>query len=372
MRDVAVVGAGINGALCAYRLHKAGYDVCVFDSRGAAGGGSGAAGAFLSPKFLKSGEIKTLVNTALNEAFDFYGEEFPSFFERHPLLHIARDERDARNIRICKEEDDFKLCDSPAPFTPEAEHAFICNSAIVDAAGLIRSVTQQVAFKDEEILTLSKQEQGWLLNGRYAFRRVILATGAYGELSKEPYLQGVIRGIWGHRIDVTCTFENPVSIHRFVSLSPSHEGVLSIGATHDVSYDPGSGVAYDVEAGRAELLQKARLSIGRELEGVTVVRDYTGLRSGSSDYLPLVGELVDAQTTLSTVPMKSLSRKKPDYERFLYHEGLYMINGSAGYGFVLAPFLSRVLCEHIVRGAAVPKALQPARFFSRYVRRKLL
>ena len=100
-----------------------------------------------------------------------------------------------------------------------------------------------------------------------------------------------------------------------------------------------------------------------------VVKDYVGLRSGSSDYLPIVGQVVDSAKTFQKLTRRELEFKKQDFSKYCYHDGLYMINGSAGYGFVLAPFLGYTLTQAIIKNEPIDAKIDVARFFARYARR---
>ena len=369
MTDVAIVGAGINGTALAYRLAKEGVDVALFDSE-IAGGGSGAAGAFLSPKFLKSSDVKSLVNEALQEAFPFYEKVDVTLIKRYPLLHIAKDERDAKNIRYMKEHNEIEELDTPPPFIPKNEYVYTDNSALVDAKRMCEKLAENASFFETQITQIERKEGFWSLNdGEYRAKKLVLATGAYKALADEIYLAGTLRGIWGHRIDVACDLKSDISVHQYVSISASQNGRLSIGATHDVHFRPGSGIAYDFEKGRAELIGKATRTV--ELGKVKVLRDYVGLRSGSIDHLPIVGRVADFGATLKKLGSFELKKKRQDFDEYAYHQDLYMINGSAGYGFVLAPLLSRLLCAHILQNTPLPSKLEPVRFLPRYVRREL-
>ena len=94
-----------------------------------------------------------------------------------------------------------------------------------------------------------------------------------------------------------------------------------------------------------------------------------GLRSGSFDYMPLVGELVLSSETLANKDIR-FKVKKPDFSEYSYYPNLTMINGSGGYGFVLAPYLAKILVEHILYDAEISKRLIPARFFARWVKKR--
>ncbi len=366
MYDVAVIGAGINGTVTAFMLHQAGKKVVVFDKGGMASGGSGAAGAFLSPKFVKSGELKNLINTALDEAFDFYPAISEEFFHTYPLLHIAKDEKDAKNLLHVKQNDPLPFLENP-PITPKNEYIYTAKSAIVDAKEMCETLLKDIEFQKQHVTSLEYKNGKWILDKTLQVKTVVLATGAYKHLLDEVYLTNVIRGIWGHRIDIKTTTFNPLSIHQFVSISPSKNGVLSIGATHDVHFHPENHQEYDLQKGRDELLEKASQTL--DLENVKVIRDYTGLRSGTYDYIPVIGKIVNSTKTIQKLSTKELTRKKADYTQYRYYPDLYMINGSAGYGFVLAPYLAKYLVEYIVFGKEFPRELEAARFFSRYVRK---
>ncbi len=368
MEDVAVVGAGINGVICAYLLRQKGYRVTLYDAKGVAKGGSGAAGAFLSPKFAKGGELKTLINKALDFALAFYTERFPEYIASYPLLHIAKDEKDAAILRFVRQSGALPLLHNP-PFTPSMEFIYTSKSAIVDAQKMCDAFAKKIPLVQEKIETLKYHDNHWHLNRTYTAKKLILATGAYSRLLHAPYLQNAVRGIWGHRITIATTTQIPCSLHRFVSISPTRNGISAIGATHNVHFDPNGNEAYDYEAGRAELLEKAALTL--KLDGVEVLEDFVGLRSGSSDYIPLLGGVVDEERSLQKYSLPLLKAKKRNYSDLVYHDNVYMINGSAGYGFVLAPYLAHTLVEHITAKHPIPSELDVGRFFLRYVRRRL-
>jgi tRNA 5-methylaminomethyl-2-thiouridine biosynthesis bifunctional protein len=366
--DVAIVGSGINGALSAYLLEKNNLKVTVFEKDKIAGGGSGAAGAFLSPKFVKTSKLKNLINNSLDIALKFYDENFTECINRYNLLHIAKDEKDAKNLKYVKSHNEFELLNNP-PFIPNNEYIYISKSAIVDAKKLIYELLKNVTFINQNITTIRKKDDYWVLNDKYKAKKVILSTGAYkNDFLNEEYMKKAIRGIWGHRIDIKTTTKNDISIHQFVSISPNKNGVISIGATHNVHYHPQtSKETYCMQSAQEELLQKASRTI--PLENVQIIKDYMGLRSGSSDYLPIIGEFVDSKKTFEALSRRELEFKKQDFSKYIYHKGLYTINASAGYGFVLAPYLADTLVKNILYDKEIDTSLQVARFFARYARR---
>ena len=372
MYDIAVIGAGINGCAIAHELTKAGKRVLLLDMESIAGGGSGAAGAFISPKFSKSGELKELLRDAFVYSLDFYEKNFPRVLRKAPLIHIAKDEESCKTLISYKETAAINLT-TPSKSTmnalteeAKAKENVCVDAGIVNAQAACSALGKLAKFVKLKVDSLVYDDGSWIVNEFYVAKEVVLATGAYEQLVKEPYVQ--LRGVWGHRIDVETTTVNECSLHQFVSISPSSDGVVAIGATHNVRYHPQtSNEAYDFEEGRAELLEKASRTL--KLENLKIVKDYAGLRSGSFDYMPMVGRLVMSKETLANEKLR-FQVKKPNYDEYEYYPNLYVINASGGHGFVLAPYLAKILSELILSDKKISDRLQPARFFARWAKKR--
>lgn len=363
MYDVAIIGAGINGTSVAYEFIKEGKSVAIFDMQSIANGGSGAAGAFISPKFSKYGELKELIQEAFIYSMKFYETNFKEHFLKTRLIHIAKDEKDDEMLSFYKQHTDLKIFESKKV---DGRESISLETAIIDAKPMCEALVEGADFFKHKVDKLNYDGSCWSIDDKFFSKNVILATGAYENIVKEPYIK--LSGVWGHRIDIKTSTKNLYSLHQEVSISPSQDGILAIGATHDVHYHPQtSKEPYDIKKGRAELLKKASRTI--KLEDVEIIKDYTGLRSGSYDYMPLVGSLVISDETISCKGLR-LEIKKQDYDKYIYYENLYMINGNGGYGFVLAPYLAKILKDKILYGKKINDRIVPARFFSRWVRRR--
>lgn len=338
--DVIIIGAGINGCTSAYFLSNAGLKVALVDKTGIASGGSGAAGAFISPKFNKQGPLKELMDVAYDEAMEFYTAVLAKHTVVKPLLHISQD--------------------------PNEAPVYLEYSAIVDARSACEALAEGIDFYILDIQSPFYHDNMWHC-GDLQSSHLVLTIGAYPKILPIDYVG--LRGIWGHRIDITTSTDVPHIFHHHVSISPTlKKGVIAIGATHNVHYSPfDSLTSYDIQAGRAELIEKALKTL--KLNDIKIIKDYMGLRSGSNDYMPMLGSLVDSDATLKLHPHIQHG-KQTDSKEFIYYPNLTMINGSGGYGFVLAPYLAKRLKEYLVDGIPMDEELSPSRYFRRWAKRK--
>ena len=370
--DTLIIGAGINGCSCAYFLQQAGQNVLLVDEEDIAAGGSGAAGAFISPKFTKGGYLKELLEHSYLFSLDFYKTNFSEYIQSAKLLQVANSEENATRLQEFRKTTTLDFSDDASeveeiltPYAKTSDSLVLQEGGVVNAQAMCHALAEGITFSQTKVEALAYDDGVWKI-GDIEAKRIILATGSYDVVVKMPYLQ--LRRVWGHRIDVKSSTKVAHSIHHHLSISPSSaDGTVAIGATHNLHYNPFGDEVYDIEAGRAELLEKAAKSV--VLEDVEVIKDYVGLRSGSNDYLPIVGPIVDVEeTTDDGFDVSKLKRMKD--EDFSYFPELYMINGSGGYGFVLAPYLAKQLTEHIVDHKSLDTQLTPTRFFRRWAKRQ--
>ena len=369
--DTAIIGAGINGCASAHFLTAGGEKVALFDREGIAAGGSGAAGAFISPKFSKSGPLKALMEESYLFSLAFYRQHFPDLVRVAPLIHFAKYEDENEKVRAFRQSTVLPLLSSMPDVslsgaTGAFEHVVLAESALVRAQEVCRRMASQADFFRRDVDIIKYDNDLWHL-GEVRARRIVLATGAYRPVISMPHIS--LRAVWGHRVDISTSTRLPCHLHQYVSIASTDEdGRSAIGATHDVHYNPlTSDKPYDFEKGRRELLEKAARTV--TLENVEVLRDYTGLRSGSNDYYPLLGRVADAEACLENLPALSKGVKVPK-DALAYYPELYMINGTGGYGFVMGPLLGRMMASYLIEGEALPAALDPTRFLYRWAKRR--
>lgn len=358
--EYVIVGAGISGCSVAYELSKYTSNILLIDaSSQVASGASGAAGAFLSPLLGKPNEFKDLVTRALKYSTKLYKEKFPNVIDNCGTTRIPKNKADAQKFESYKPYMDF-------PYSNDALGYHFKVGSVVNSYGICKMMTGAIdKLFDYEVTNIIFENGKWNINNEILCDGLILATGSIIKPLDEEYIQ--IRPVWGYRIDVQTSTKLSFNYHKECSVSKSffienNKYKVSIGATHHRDYKD----VLDDEKNIQELLKKAKDII--ELENVEVVKSYVGARASSFDYFPVVGKIIDSKTTLKEFPYLVNGTHVND-ERFTRYENLYILNGVGGRGFVLAPYLAKILAENIINKKAIEQNITVERLFKRYVKK---
>jgi tRNA 5-methylaminomethyl-2-thiouridine biosynthesis bifunctional protein len=186
----------------------------------------------------------------------------------------------------------------------------------------------------------------------------VVATGYQNDLFDMRYMG--VRGTWGSRGDYFSGLDLKISMHKSVSVSANIDGIIKLGATHVKSKNP--CMQCDGEP-LAELFKKASDMV--ESSDFRLKETFCGMRSGSRDYFPLVGRVIDAEAMLLKYPAL-LRGAKPPLE---YLEEFYICNGLGGRGFVFAPLMAKMLSDAIIDDREIDSRVDPDRLFLKWCRR---
>ena len=370
MYDFAIIGAGVNGCFMAYRLRLAGKKVVLIDPKGIGGSGSQAAGAFLSPKVGKGGDLKAIVNEAYKVAVDFYHKNTPDIFTQKGLLHFPKDEEEAlSNFPEFK-----KLSDNPF-IEPTSNHLdllkrkdiakeglFFADAGIVDPLALCEHLSKGIKCINQKVESSSWNGSSWDLEHCQA-TNIILASGAYPLNVDAEYIK--LRAVWGERIEVTSDTKVGINYHQNISISATKENNrIVIGATHQQHQ-----LDKELDPKEAQLLLDKADTI-MDLKNIKIMDHRGGVRAGSFDYLPMIGPIVDTLETLAKFP-KLINGTKVDEKLLCYYPNVHIINGVGGRGFVLAPYLSLCLTNALLDNEEIDKRLTTYRLFNRWVKKQI-
>ena len=169
-----------------------------------------------------------------------------------------------------------------------------------------------------------------------------------------------VKGTWGSRGDYRSDLHLEVSMHKSISVSANINGVIKIGATHVKSKEPCMVCEGDPLKG---LFQSASQMV--DTSDFMLKETFCGMRSGSKDYFPLVGLVIDVPFMLENYPAITRGAKPP----LKMMDNLYVCNGLGGRGFVFAPLMAELLAEQIVDGKEMDKRVCPDRLFLKWCRK---
>ncbi len=337
MYDFLVVGAGSSGVHTAFFLKLGGAKVAVVEQSEVGAGGSGAAGAFISPRVGKGGPIQKMTNEAFRFCVDFY-KSSPCFYN-------------TGIFRLPKESEDFSqmIPHMDVDFEKKEGGLFFPQGGILKAKTHLLYLLESIPYYQMEARPIDKGD--YFEVGDLKARHLVLATGAWDELLDLPYLK--IGKTSGVRFDIQSPLSLPYSIHKKISISANIDGIVSIGATHQ---------RLD---GRSKpqppnfLFEEAKAMVGDfEYE---IEQMYCGIRSSVNDHLPIIGNLV------YTIP--KVKNYKSIHLEELPKKRIAVINGLGGRGFVFGPYMGSLLAKHLLEGACIPQDLDINRYVIRYLKK---
>lgn len=386
--DTIIIGAGIAGASSAYFLSQKGQKVLVLDKEGIATGGSGAAGAFVSPKIGKGSPLQKLTNEAFVFARDFYLEHFPHCYHQSGVVRIPKDEADAKNFAEYElhNEQSYSRWDAETlkghgikvPF----ESFFFDEAGACDAPETCRAMLEDIEYLQYDVKEIERDGESWSVKLRHPeldsgspltsheipdqvrndveirAKNIVLATGYENTLFDMRYMG--VKGTWGTRGDFRSSLPMKVSMHQSMSVSANMNGIIRLGATHE------KGVKEPKPCEEAQALSlKQNASSMVDTSDMELVETFCGMRAGSKDYFPLVGRVIDVPTMLEAYPT-IVRGAKPELR---YIDNLYICNGLGGRGFVFGPLMAKVLADLIVDDKEVDHRVNSDRLFLKWCRK---
>ena len=364
--DIIVIGAGIAGCSSAYFLKQKGLKVLVVDRAGvAAMGGSSAAGAFVSPKIGKGSELQLITNEAYEFAKDFYVEHFAEHFSQTGVIRIPKDEADAQKFP------EYENYNTATREWVDKEHleqlgiketfeSFLFNQAgVCDAPSMCKALIEEIEYAQYEVEKLHYEDERWIV-GEYKAKKIVLATGYENRLFDMRYMG--VKGTWGSRGDYLSEIELDVSMHKQISVSANINGIVKIGATHE----KGVNACMKCDGKPLEALFEVASTMV-DTSDFKLKETFCGMRAGSKDYFPLVGEVIDVEAMLEENPKLARGAKLQGEPKYI--KNLYVCNGLGGRGFVFAPLMAKMLAQKIVEDKAIDKRVNPDRLFLKWCRK---
>ena len=360
--DSIIIGGGIAGVSIAFELQNRGKKVLIIDKDGIARGGSGSAGAFISPKIGLASPLHTLTNQAFDYAKDFYIKHTKEHFYQSGVIRLAKDEVDSFKF---KEYENINYYEYKNLSSSELKsynikpnlNAFLFPTAgDCDAVEVCKTLSINIDKIIADIKEIKREDDMWIVD-KYKAKNLILATGYESNLIDIRYMG--IRGLWGERGDYISSKEITYSIHQSLSIGASRDNITKIGATHNREIK-------EITTPNIQKLKELEIKAYELFDtNLKLKKAYGGMRAVSKDSYPLVGKVVDIEFMLTNHP----NIKKGNLAPLKYIDNLFVLNGMGGRGFVFAPLMAKKLSQLIIDKKEIEKIISPDRLFFKWVRR---
>jgi len=344
--DFVVIGAGIAGCSITHFLKDK--KVLIVDKTGICQKASNAAGAFLFPKVGFNTKYTKFVNDALLYSFDFY-EKLNIDTKKQGVLILPRDEKDIEKFQEYKKT--FTLS-----YEEKEDGFFFKDGGVLDSVAVCKELIKDVEFKQIEMISI-KKETNFILNDLIETKNIILATG-WENLIDIPYIK--IRPVWGERIEIKTPLSLSHHHHKNCSVSTNLDGVVKIGATHERRWSEKEPDKKNIDI----LINKAEEIV--KIPEYSIYSMKAGMRAGSIDYFPIIGQIIDTKQTLDKYPEIKKGRIPKEV---IYMNNMYIINGGGGRGFSNYIYSAKFLADFLLNNKPIPKFIDTKRLFIKYARK---
>lgn len=347
-----IVGGGLAGTLMAFRLWQNQKPFLLIDAE-AGRLSSAVASGLINPVVVKHFGLSWMAGKLLPEAVSFYKylektTESTFFYplKIHRSFHQPEDIKLWNRRRDEEENAQFFMEEAPSPAPPHTLSPFgggvIQNAARVDVEIFMETTREFLTRKQQlrseifDYSLLQPSTEGWTYKEE-TFSNVIFCQGI--QSSENPWFQWLpVNPLKGQLIKINHPYlSNDQAISRKIFILPQGGTIFKVGATYEHSREEGNtpeGIEH-LSNGLKELI--------RSEEGETefhITDKLYGFRPTIPDRRPVVDE-------------------HPK------HKQLYVFNGLGSKGYMLAPWFSKHLYQHIFEGKPVMEEVSLKRFAKR-------
>ncbi|MFW5725724.1 MAG: NAD(P)/FAD-dependent oxidoreductase [Bacteroidota bacterium] len=328
-----IVGQGIAGTLLAMRLWQNHQPFMICD-RGAGNTSSAIASGLINPVVVKHFGLTWMATTLLPEADTFYSylEKLTGarFYHTLPIFRIFHQPHQAElwNRRRVEENAESFMSKASADVPPHIHAPFgggwIQKAARVDVESFIKATRN--FFMNNNVLSPGQLDEsqlqpvagGWKYKEE-VYARVVFCQGA--QTPANPWTAKLpVNPLKGQLLSIATTaFSQQYALSRKVFVLPQGGDSFKVGATWEHTQQPGT-----TPEAKQQLLQhlKKLTHPNASASPIKITGHYYGFRPTVPDRRPLLGQ-------------------------YHHHPGLYIFNGLGSKGYMLAPWLSKHLYEHI-------------------------
>jgi glycine oxidase len=296
-----VVGAGIIGLACAWRLALRKIRVTIFDSGMAGGEASWAGAGMLAPggEFAHASPLARMALTSLALYPEFVDElrresGLPIDYRQCGAFEIARDDREAAELEkraVCQAA--LGIRSEPAPWASAAAARFYPDDALVNPRDVVAALrlacaAHGVDFHEREPVV--EVFAGGVRTARttYTDDGVLIAAGAWSSALASPFRLPAVSPVRGHLISYEATPGVIPSILRHGStyvLQRENGTIVAGSSSEHVEFNRA------IDEGIVQEIHERALSLLPELAAAVPTDRWIGFRPAIEGGVPAVGRI---------------------------------------------------------------------------------
>lgn len=342
---VLIIGGGVAGLSLGHQLEQKGVDFLILteqenhSTRVAAG----MINPFVFRRMLKSWQADTLIPYLNTFYRDLEEKTQEKFFHHIPIRRLFSSEEEANLWKERSEDDNYKhyvqldVRPHPSYAKDTFGQGYVLKGGYIHSATFLRANRQyfeekgllkyaSISYEDLNIETKTYQGE--------SYDKILFAEGYKGK--ENPWFNYLPLGqTKGELLDISSNeLREDEILNRKCFVLPVGDKHFKLGAT----FDWNTTDLTPTESKKQELLEKYAINSTAEF---TINEHITGIRPTSPDRRPFLGE-------------------HPK------HKGLFIFNGLGTKGYMLAPYLSEHLLQHIFEGVDLIDEVNIQRFHKRF------
>ena len=289
-QSIAIIGAGLSGAMLSHALEKDGHEVTIFEDHKIAHGASGNDIGLYNPRFTSErNAIGDFYSTAYTTAYRFFQTIDDIDFNPRGAFHLITDEDKQKRFQNCL-----------TSWNWHKDHADIVTPQEIKTLTNIEQNHHALWLKQSGSVSPLKLCHGLLKHKKIIFENpssfdefdsVIYAGGAFGK--NLPLISSLpIQSIRGQITYAESSHKDLNDIFCYGGyIAPMGNNKYVIGSTFQPWLTESTSVPQDND----DNIQKAITALPNLKNNLTVISDRASFRAASPDRLPIVGTIPHSQ-----------------------------------------------------------------------------
>lgn len=364
-KRIAIIGAGIGGAMTAYALKKRGFSPTLFQEEKPINDTTSLPNAIIAPRLFHKAQLEQPFFDAAFALAVHHPMYQHAFGHDLGIEFIATTPQEKQRL-----ENVAHTYGWPPEWLQENDKGlYLPKAGTLDAQSVLKRLLSECAIENTTITHIERRTDTWLLyrqdSGEPVFEAdvVVLAAGVGASAildrshlsiklrQQHPELRPTAGQIEFVSADKLNHLQSAACVYGGYATAamPTENGhaMRTIGSTYTRLDEVPNTRLQPSAKNRARVLDEFNQSTNSHIANDDVSQSWIGLRAAVSDHLPFAGPIPKWDDLLDVCQSLSVDAKKPLSRPVTLHDGLYLLAGLGSKGFQYAPLLSDYIAAMI-------------------------